>query len=115
MTDAHQSGDSEARNHEFDDVFSGGVAAQEHLSIDDLGEVTLDISADIGRCDITIREILELKNGTVLPLDKVAGEMADVYVNGIVFARGEVVVLVDSLHVRLAEIVGAVEKDSGYA
>lgn len=115
MTDPHQSGDSEARNHEFEDEFSASVTAQEHLSIDDLGEVTLEISADIGRCDITIREILELKNGTVLPLDKVAGEMADVYVNGVAFARGEVVVLVDSLHVRLAEIIGAFEKDANYA
>ena len=115
MTDAHHKGDTDARNHEFEDEFSGGVTAQEHLMVEDLGEVTLEISADIGECKITVREILEMKSGTVLPLDKVAGEMADVYVNGVVFARGEVVVLVDSLHVRLAEIVGAFEKDTGYA
>tara|TARA_R110001592_G_scaffold15556_3_gene67643 strand:- start:126 stop:473 length:348 start_codon:yes stop_codon:yes gene_type:complete len=102
---------SEAQEHAFGDELVNAAPAQEHLHIDDLEEIGLEISADLGRCAIQIRDILDLKLGTVLPLDKLAGEMADIYINGIPVARGEVVVLVDSLHVRIAEVIGATEKD----
>lgn len=77
----------------------------EHLSITDLRHVRLNVSADLGKCTLLVREVLELRRGSVLALDKVAGEMIDLYVNGIPFAKGEVVVLGDALHVRIAEII----------
>jgi len=110
---SHQPRDAE--EHEFDEEFVATAQAQEHLSVEDLGEVKLEISADLGQCKIRVRDVLELQRGSVLALDKLAGEMADIYINGVPFGRGEVVVLVDSLHVRVAEIIGAIEKDGGYA
>jgi len=61
-----------------------------------------------------VREVLDLKQGSIVPLDKLAGEMTDIYVNGIPLAKGEVVVIGDSLHVRVGEILGvaASEKEA---
>ena len=115
MSDKRSHSQGQARDHDFDDELMNAVPAQDHLGIKDIREVRLEISADLGQCTVQVRDILELKQGTVLPLNKLAGEMADVYINGIPFARGEVVVLVDSLNVRIAEIIGATEKDLGYA
>lgn len=84
------------------------------LDFNDLRQVKLRLFADLGACPLLVREVLELKRGSVLPLDKLAGEMADIYVNGVPLARGEVVVLGDALHVRIAEIFGMGEKDMGY-
>lgn len=81
----------------------------ERLSIKDIGPVKLKVSAELGSCPMIVRDVLALKRGSVLPLDKLAGEMTDIYMGGILFARGEVVVLGDSLHVRIAEICGVEE------
>ena len=101
----------DTEDHAFDDELQASDSVQEHLDISDLGEVRLEISADLGQCSISVREVLELQRGSVLTLNKLAGEMADIYINNVPFGKGEVVVLVDSLHVRLAEIIGATEKD----
>lgn len=101
--------------HAFSEELTPAAPAQEHLTIEDLSEVRLEISADLGQCEISVRDVLELQRGSILALNKLAGEMADIYINDVPFGRGEVVVLVDSLHVRLAEIIGATEKDLGYA
>lgn len=104
----------EAEEHEFNEELLNAVPAQECLELDDLDEVKLEISADLGQCSVQVRDVLELQKGSILALNKLAGEMADIYVNGVPFGRGEVVVLVDTLHVRVAEIIGAIEKDGGY-
>lgn len=106
--------DRDAEDHEFDEELMPAAPAQEYLGIEDLEEVKLEISADLGQCTIQVRDVLELQRGSILALNKLAGEMADIYINGVPFGRGEVVVLVDSLHVRVAEIIGAMEKDGGY-
>ena len=109
---SHQ--DRDAEEHDFDEELMPAADTQERLSVEDLEEVKLEISADLGQCKIRVRDVLELQRGSVLALDKLAGEMADIFINGVPFGRGEVVVLVDSLHVRVAEIVGVLEKDGGY-
>jgi flagellar motor switch protein FliN/FliY len=109
---SHQDRDAEA--HEFHEEFVAAAPSQEHLRLEDLEEVKLEISADLGRCKIRVRDVLELQRGSVLALDKLAGEMADIFINDVPFGRGEVVVLVDSLHVRVAEIIGAMDKDGGH-
>jgi flagellar motor switch protein FliN len=98
-----------ARKEELVPVQSSG----ESLDMSDLRPVKLNVSADLGTCPLLVREVLELKRGSVLPLNKQAGEMADICVNGIPMARGEVVVLGDSLSIRIAEIFGAGDKESG--
>lgn len=87
-----------------------GIKSPEHLDIDDLKDVRLTVTADLGKCRMLVREILDLKRGSVIQLDKLAGEMSDVCVNGLPLARGEVIVIADTLHIRIGEIIGAEEK-----
>ena len=99
---------TEPHEHEFEEVdVSAGGAHTPHLDIQDLNKVRLGISAELGRCTMSVREILELDRGTVVTLNKNAGEMTDIFVNDLPLARGEVVVIGDGLNVRVAEIVGA--------
>lgn len=77
-----------------------------HLDMDDLYKVKLPLTAVLGQSDMKVREILELKVGSVVQLDKMAGEMTDVHLANRHIARGEVVVIGDTLHVRLSEILG---------
>jgi len=88
---------------------SGAEAAT--LQIEDLREVPAMGAADLGQCDSYVRDIISLERGSVLTLNKLAGEMADVLVNGVPIARGEIVVLGDSLNVCIAEIFGLTEKE----
>ena len=98
-------------SHEFNEVVQGKIVSFERLSVDDLKKVRLIITADLGEAAMLVREILDLKQGSIVPLDKLAGEMTDIYVNGIPLARGEVVVIGDSLHVRIGEIFGVAASD----
>ncbi|HOF40377.1 MAG TPA: FliM/FliN family flagellar motor switch protein [Candidatus Hydrogenedentes bacterium] len=92
--------------HEFREVNPGGVYGTERVSLDDLREVKMTLTAHLGYCSMTVREVLGLRRGSVVSLDRQAGEMTDIYVNGLPLARGEVVVIADVLHVRIGEIIG---------
>lgn len=73
-------------------------------------DVPLQLSVVLGRCKKTIKEILELNIGSVVVLDKLAGELVDVIVNGKLIARGEVVVIDENYGVRITEIVNQVSR-----
>ena len=60
---------------------------------------------ELGRTQLSIREILDLGPGSIVELDKLAGEPADLYINDVLFARGEVVVIEENFGVRITEIV----------
>jgi flagellar motor switch protein FliN/FliY len=70
-----------------------------------LMKVPLEISVEIGRTMKPVREILELTQGSLVVLDKMAGEQADLYVNGECIARGDIVVVEDNFGIRITEIV----------
>ena len=102
-----ESSEAEAQEHEFQEVDNHvDLSTAYHLELDDLRNVDLHVTADLGHSGMLVRDILELKQGSIVPLSKMAGEMTDIYVNGRPLAKGEVVVIGDTLHVRLAEIVG---------
>lgn len=83
---------------------SGGVDLPgARLSLNDLFKIELSVTAELGRIDMRVRDILALKVGSLVILDKFAGQMADILVNDIPTARGEIVVIGDSLNVRIAE------------
>jgi len=86
-------------------VGSGGPP--EKVSMDLLRDVTLDLKIELGRTRMHLDEILQLRKGSVVTLDKLAGDPVDVYVNGRLVARGEVLVLNDNFCVRVAELVGS--------
>ena len=99
------------QEHAFDEELVPAQAQQDTLLIDDLRDVPATVSAELGHTQILVRDILGLERGSVLTLSKSAGEMADVLVNGVHISRGEVVVLGDSLNIRIAEIYGLAEKE----
>ncbi len=85
----------------------GSEGPPEKVSMDLLRDVTLDLKIELGRTRMHLDEILQLRKGSVVTLDKLAGDLVDVYVNGRLVARGEVLVLNDNFCVRVAELVGS--------
>jgi len=76
-----------------------------NVDVDAIRDVELDLCIELGRTELLIEEVLKLKEGSVVPLDKLAGDPVDIVVNGRLIARGEVLVLNDSFCVRVAEIL----------
>jgi flagellar motor switch protein FliN/FliY len=90
---------------------TGAVATAERpvdqASIDLLLDVPLQLSVELGRTRLTVSEILALRMGSVLELNKMANEPGDVLVNGALIARGEVVVVDEKFGVRIVEVLPA--------
>ncbi len=83
-----------------------GAPAVDHAhGIELLMDVALEVSVELGRSHMSIGEILALRTGSVIELDKLAGEPVDVSVNGTLIARGEVVVVDEKFGVRITEVV----------
>jgi flagellar motor switch protein FliN/FliY len=89
---------------EFKDLF-GGQPANEQASLDLLNDVQLDLKIELGRTQMQLEDVLRLKQGAVVTLDKLAGDPVDIYANGRLIARGEVLVLNDNFCVRVAELI----------
>ena len=81
----------------------GAVASQENIDL--IKDVPLEVTVELGRTSKSISDILDFAPGTIIELDKIAGEPIDVLVNGKFVARGEVVVIEESFGVRVTEIV----------
>jgi flagellar motor switch protein FliN/FliY len=91
---------------EFQDLF-GSQAANEQASLDLLNDVQLDLKIELGRTQMHLEDVLRLKQGAVVTLDKLAGDPVDIYANGRLIARGEVLVLNDNFCVRVAELIAS--------
>ncbi len=86
--------------------FTGGVpGAGAPANIDLIMDVALEVTVELGRARKSISEVLDFAPGTIIELDKVAGEPVEVLVNGKLVARGEVVVIEESFGVRITEII----------
>jgi flagellar motor switch protein FliN/FliY len=70
-----------------------------------LYDVPLNVTVELGRTKRSVREVLELSQGSIIELDKLAGEPVDIYVNQQRIARGEVVVIEENFGVRVTEII----------
>ena len=73
-------------------------------------DVPLSVTVELGRTNKSIKEILELTNGSIVELDKLAGEPVDINVNGKFLAKGEVVVIDENFGVRITEIASPAER-----
>ena len=89
---------------QFKDL-AGAPASGEKATLELLQDVDLDLRIELGRTSMHLEDVLKLKRGSVVPLDKLAGEPVDVFVNGRMVARGEVLVLNDNFCVRVTELV----------
>lgn len=78
--------------------------------MDLLFDVQLQLSVELGRTSIPVKEILQLGPGSIVELDKLAGEPVDILVNGKLIARGEVVVVDENFGVRVTEVASQAER-----
>lgn len=79
-------------------------------SIEMLMDVPLKITVELGRTRMLVREVLDLQAGSVVELDRMAGDLVDVYINERLIAKGEVVVVDDKFGVRITEMLGGFAK-----
>jgi len=85
--------------------FGGSTPNSDHATLDQFSEVELDIKIELGRTNMYLEDILKLRKGSVVALDKIAGDAVDIFVNERLIARGEVLVLNDNFCVRVAELL----------
>jgi len=90
--------------------FSGMLADAAAGSIELLNDVELNVKIELGRAEMTVDEILHLSGGSVVELDKLAGDPVDILVNEQLIARGEILVVNDNFCVRVNEIVPGISK-----
>ncbi len=76
-------------------------------------DIPLDVTVELGRVRMLIKDVLELASGSIVELDRVAGEPVDLLVNGRLIAKGEVVVIEDNFGLRLTEIISPADRVSG--
>ena len=78
--------------------------------IDLLLDIPLEVSVEVGRSRILVRDLLQLQEGSLVELDKLAGEPLDLYVNSRLIARGEAVVVNEKFGLRLTDVVSPAER-----
>ncbi len=111
--------ESEAEEAEGDDVKvaeldelsdDAPITQEEKKKLDTILDIPVTISMEVGRSHISIRNLLQLNQGSVVELDRVAGEPLDVLVNGTLIAHGEVVVVNDKFGIRLTDVISQIER-----
>lgn len=85
--------------------FSGTPPSGDKATLELLRDVELDLRIELGRTEMYLEDVLKLRRGAVVSLDKLAGDPVDIYVNGRLIGRGEVLVLNDNFCVRVAELL----------
>ena len=96
---------------EFDDLASQPVAqGAGEANLDVILDIPVTLSMEIGRTEITINDLLQLGQGSVVELERLAGEPMDVRVNGTLIAHGEVVVVDEKFGIRLTDVISPTER-----
>ena len=102
---------AEARAAEFDNLHEDAAPdANGEVNLDVILDVPVTLSMEVGRTRIPIRNLLQLNQGSVVELDREAGEPLDVFVNGTLIAHGEVVVVNEKFGIRLTDVIGPAER-----
>ncbi|MDW6093499.1 flagellar motor switch protein FliN [Vibrio rhizosphaerae] len=86
------------------------ISDDERRKLDTIMDIPVTISMEVGRSQISIRNLLQLNQGSVVELDRIAGESLDVLVNGTLIAHGEVVVVNDKFGIRLTDVISQTER-----
>jgi flagellar motor switch protein FliN/FliY len=87
---------------------AGATGGEVNLNM--IMDVSVTLALEVGRAQMSVRELLQLAPGAIVELDRTAGEPLDVLVNGVRIARGEVVVINDKFGIRLTDVVSATER-----
>ncbi len=107
---AGQEGEPAVEKASFDSFERSEPAAGGDVNLDLIVDVPVTLSMEVGRTAISIRNLLQLNQGSVVELDRVAGEPLDVLVNGTLVAHGEVVVVNEKFGIRLTDVISASER-----
>ncbi|MBN2654447.1 MAG: flagellar motor switch protein FliN [Nitrospirae bacterium] len=100
----------EVKNLDMQEIKSEGEISSTPRDINFILDVPLELSVVIGRTKILVQELLQLGQGSVIALEKLAGEPMEVYVNDKLIGRGEVVVVNEKFGIRLTDIVSPSER-----
>ncbi|HOC59329.1 MAG TPA: flagellar motor switch protein FliN [Smithellaceae bacterium] len=101
---------TEISNVHFEELQKPKQEGKPNFNLDFIMDIPLTLTAELGRSKMLISELLQLGQGSVLELSKLAGEPMDIYVNQRLIARGEVVVVNEKFGVRLTDIVSPSER-----
>lgn len=85
----------------FEEFENEGIVPVIKKNLDIMQDIIMHVSVEIGKTKSSIREVMELKQGSIIELDKIAGEQVEIYVNQKLVARGEVIVIEDKFGVRV--------------
>jgi flagellar motor switch protein FliN len=108
QTSAAQAGQATAAA--FEDFSGTSIKSGNHNDIDFILDIPVQLTVELGRTKIAIKNLLQLAQGSVVELDGLAGEPMDVLVNGCLIAQGEVVVVNDKFGIRLTDIISPSER-----
>jgi flagellar motor switch protein FliN/FliY len=92
------------------DALNGASTDKADVSLDMILDVPVTLAMEVGRTRISIRNLLQLNQGSVVELDRAAGEPLDVFVNGTLVAHGEVVVINEKFGIRLTDVISPAER-----
>ncbi len=101
---------AQAQPHEFEKFSSSGAAGAGHNDLDMVMDIPVQLTVELGRTKMPIRNLLQLAQGSVVELSGLAGEPLDVLVNDFLIAQGEVVVVNDKLGIRLTDVITPSER-----
>jgi flagellar motor switch protein FliN/FliY len=112
QAEASAQGSEEAETVELEELTEDDapITGEEKRKLDAILDIPVTISMEVGRSNISIRNLLQLNQGSVVELDRVAGEALDVLVNGTLIAHGEVVVVNDKFGIRLTDVISQIER-----
>jgi flagellar motor switch protein FliN/FliY len=93
-----------------DASLASSIGLGSEVNLDVILDVPVTMAMEVGRTKISIRNLLQLNQGSVVELDRAAGEPLDVFVNGTLVAHGEVVVINEKFGIRLTDVISPAER-----
>jgi len=108
---AEMSAEEQAQAAAFDNLRDDSILdGKRDVNLETILDVPVTLSMEVGRSRIPIRNLLQLNQGSVVELERAAGEPLDVYVNGTLIAHGEVVVVNEKFGIRLTDVISPAER-----
>ena len=94
----------------LDELNAADLSQEQLQTLEGIMDIPVTIAMEVGRANISIRNLLQLNQGSVVELDRIAGEPLDVMINGTLLAHGEVVVVNDKFGIRLTDVISQTER-----
>jgi flagellar motor switch protein FliN/FliY len=107
--EAEESGGGSLSEPKFEELKKGGAASPAR-ELDFILDIPLEVTVEIGRAKMLINDLLQIGQGSIIELNRLAGEPFDIYVNQKLIARGEVVVVGEKFGIRITDIVSPLER-----